>query len=451
MASSPMSAFLDRLRRAALRRDEAGLSDGQLLDAYIRDRDEVAFAALVQRHGPMVWGVCRRVLGNDSDAEDAFQAAFLVLVRKAASIVPRDMVANWLYGVARQTAVKAKAMAVKRKTREKQVEAMPEPIGAEQGGRDDLLLLLDLELSRLPDKYRTAIVLCDLEGKKLKEAARQLGCPEGTLAARLARGRAMVAKRLARHGLAVTGGVLATVLSQSASAGVPAPVVSSTIKAAALFAVGQAAAMGAISVKVVALTEGVLKTMLMTKLKIATAMVLVVFAFATGGFGISLFKQSTLAAAQNEGEKDVPKAPSAKKGEGPKTDRERLQGSWEFVSVSQGDMTVTKKNLPNPAVWKSITVNGDKMKWVCFNGDGKEVEFHECFKLDATRRPKTIDLLPKDRDSKGDPMWGLYELDGDVLKLCIWDMMPPYPKAFDSKDEAVTMRKYLLTFKRSAK
>jgi RNA polymerase sigma-70 factor (ECF subfamily) len=284
MASGPMSEFLHNLRRAALRRDEAGLSDGQLLDAYIRGREEAAFTALVGRHGPMVWGVCRRVLGEEGDAEDAFQAAFLVLVRKAASIVPREMVANFLYGVARQTAVKAKAMAVKRKAREKQMKAMPEPIAAEQSDEHDLLPLLDQELSRLPDKYRSAIVLCDLEGKSYKETARQLGCPEGTLSARLARGRALLAKRLTRHGLAVSGGGLTAALSESAaSAGVPASVVSSTIKAASLFAAGQAAATGAISVQVAALTEGVMKTMLLAKLKIVGVLVMAAVLSGTAG------------------------------------------------------------------------------------------------------------------------------------------------------------------------
>src|SRR5581483_662240 len=169
MAISSISEFLQNLRRDALRRDEVGLTDGQLLEAYIRSREEAAFAGLLRRHGPMVWGVCCRTLGNSGDAEDAFQATFLVLVRKAASIVPREQIANWLYGVARQTAVKARAMAVKRKTREKQVKDMPEPVVAAQNGRDDLLPLLDQELGRLPDKYRMAIVLCDLEGKSYKD------------------------------------------------------------------------------------------------------------------------------------------------------------------------------------------------------------------------------------------------------------------------------------------
>src|SRR5262249_36774042 len=213
-------------------REGAGRNDGQLLGDYLRSRDEAALAALVCRHGPMVWGVCRRVLRNHHDAEDAFQATFLVLVRKAASVVPREMVANWLFGVARQTALKARATTAKRGAREKQVTQVPEPAATDPSIREDLRPLLDQELCGLPDIYRVAIVLGDLEEKTRREAARQLGVPEGTLAARLTRGRVMLAKRLARRGLAVSGGVLAAVLAQNAaSAGVPASLVSSTIQA----------------------------------------------------------------------------------------------------------------------------------------------------------------------------------------------------------------------------
>ncbi len=273
MATSPMSEVIQHLRRAVLRRDGAGLTDGQLLEDYISRRNEAALAALVRRHGPMVWGVCRRVLRNYHDAEDAFQATFLVLVRKAASIASRALVGNWLYGVAHQTALKARATTAKRRTRERQVTAMPEPAVVEQDLWRDLQPLLDEELSRLPDKYRAVIVLCDLEGKTRKEAARQLGCPEGTVAGRLARARTMLAKRLTQRGVALSGGMLAAVLSQkAASAGVPTSVVTSTIKAASLFAAGTAAT-GAISVKVAALTEGVLKAMLLTKCKIMIVLV----------------------------------------------------------------------------------------------------------------------------------------------------------------------------------
>src|SRR5947207_2712197 len=195
MATNQMSEVLQLLRKAALLRDDAGRSDGQLLEDYLRRRDEAALSVLVRRHGPMVWGVCRRVLRDYHDAEDAFQATFLVLVRKAASVLPRHMVANWLYGVARQTARKARVTIAKRAGRERQVATMPEPLNRSQDSRvrsqgsgvshqewSDLQPLLDEELSRLPDKYRAILVLCDLESKTRKEAARQLHVPEGTVA-----------------------------------------------------------------------------------------------------------------------------------------------------------------------------------------------------------------------------------------------------------------------------
>ena len=176
MATRQLDRVIQTLRRATLPHEEAALTDGQLLESYVRGREETAFAALV-RHGPMVWGVCRRVLPKHHDAEDAFQATFLVLVRKAASVVPREMVANWLYGVAHQTALKARATAARRGAREKQVTTMPEPALEGHGRWDDLQPLLDQELSRLPDKYRAVLVLCDLEGKTRKEAARHLNVP----------------------------------------------------------------------------------------------------------------------------------------------------------------------------------------------------------------------------------------------------------------------------------
>src|SRR5215470_16466737 len=163
MTTNQMTEVIHHLRRTVLLRDGAGLTDGQLLEGYINRRDQAALAALMRRHGPMVWGVCRRLLDHH-DAEDAFQATFLVLVRKAASIVPRQMVVNWLYGVAHQTALNARATAARRKGRERQVTEMPEPAVAEQDPWRDLQPVLDEELSRLPDKYRAVIVLCDLEG-----------------------------------------------------------------------------------------------------------------------------------------------------------------------------------------------------------------------------------------------------------------------------------------------
>src|SRR5262249_42961899 len=155
-----------QLRRAALLRDGGGMTDGQLLECFLTRRDEAAFAALVRRHGPMVLGVCRRMLHNPHDAEDAFQATFPVLGRKAATIARRELLGNWLYGVAYRTALDARAAAARRRVREKQVSEMPEPeASASEDVWRDLRPLLDEELSRLPDKYRVPVVLCDLEGR----------------------------------------------------------------------------------------------------------------------------------------------------------------------------------------------------------------------------------------------------------------------------------------------
>ncbi len=276
------SKVIQHLRRSVLLHDGAGLTDGKLLECFIEHRDEAAFAALVKRYGPMVWGVCHRLL-NHHDAEDAFQATFLVLVRKAASIKPREMVGNWLYGVAHQMALQARRTATRRRAKEKQVREMPDAKAEQQDLWDDLRPLLDQALSHLPDKYRAVIVLCDLEGKTRKETAQQLGCPEGTVAGRLARARSILAKRLTRHGLAMSSGALAAMLTEkAASACVPTSALSSTIQGASLFATGQAATTGAISIQAVALTEGVLKTMLMSKLKAALAVALVLGLMATG-------------------------------------------------------------------------------------------------------------------------------------------------------------------------
>src|ERR1019366_367502 len=181
------------------------VSDGDLLDFFIRHKDEAAFAELVHRHGRMVLGVCQRVLDNPHHAEDCFQAAFLVLVRKATMIHPREMVGNWLYGVAYRTALEAKKMAARRRNRERKKFDMPRP-DADTDRWRELQPLLDQELTRLPDKYRFVLIACDIEGRTRKDVAHSLALPEGTVASRLARARTMLAKRLRRRNLAISAG-----------------------------------------------------------------------------------------------------------------------------------------------------------------------------------------------------------------------------------------------------
>ncbi|HJZ91570.1 MAG TPA: sigma-70 family RNA polymerase sigma factor [Gemmataceae bacterium] len=279
MTTPGLNRILGPLRAVALAQDGHGLTDGELLERYVNRRDEAAFTALVRRHGPMVLGVCRRVLRHEADAEDAFQATFLVLVRKAGCLRDRGLVGNWLYGVAHNTALKAKAMNRKRRTKELEAAAMPKREAVEQVW-EQLQALLDAELNRLPDQYRAPIVLCELEGKTIKEAARHLGWPQGTVATRLFRGRARLARRLARHGLAMSPGALAAALSNgSAAVAVPPNLVQATIESARVFAAG-----GALSSKVVGLTNWVVNGMFLTKLKAVTVSLVTVALL--GGVGL---------------------------------------------------------------------------------------------------------------------------------------------------------------------
>jgi RNA polymerase sigma factor (sigma-70 family) len=276
MTTGQTNRVFIHLHRLALLQERGDLTDAQLLERFLARREEIAFEELVRRHGPMVLGVCRRVLGRSHDAEDAFQATFLVLVRRAVSIVPRSRVGPWLYGVARRTALKARASAARRRRAEQQA-ARDRPLTtppADMGG--DLRPLLDEELGRLPEKYRDSLVLCLLEGKSRKEAAGQLGWSEGTLSGRLARAKELLGERLRRRGVSLAGvTLLATLEESAAAAGVPASLAAATVKAVTSL-IGQAAA-PAVCIPVVALSEEVMKSMLASKLK-AVAGVLVLVA-----------------------------------------------------------------------------------------------------------------------------------------------------------------------------
>jgi RNA polymerase sigma factor (sigma-70 family) len=279
---NPVTDLLQHVRRIVPLPEGATPTDGQLLDAFIRLRDSQALEVLVRRHAAMVWGVCRRRLAHH-DAEDAFQATFLVLVRKAASIRSRDLLANWLFRVAYQTARKAWQVALKRSRG--QVMPMPEPQVEPREGEfgPELRAVLDQELSRLPDKYRVAFVLCDLEDKSRTEAAELLGLPEGTVASRLARGRAMLAKRLLRRGVGGSAVSLTAALAEQAASGaVPAAPLASTIKAATLLA-ASVTNTGVISAEVSTLMDKTLKTMALAKYKATGLVLLMAILVALGG------------------------------------------------------------------------------------------------------------------------------------------------------------------------
>jgi RNA polymerase sigma factor (sigma-70 family) len=279
---------IGRIKRVLgeLHRDERlddlhGASDGRLLKAFVALRAEAAFEALARRHGPMVFAVCRRVLGNGHDAEDAYQATFLVLARKAASVTRPEQLGNWLYGVAYRTSLQARATRARRRAREVTVDQLPERAAPAEASADDLRQVLDSALSRLPDKYRVPVVLCELEGRGRREVAKSLGIPEGTLSFRLATARKLLARRLARYGAAPAAGVLATGLAGTAGADISPSLRGSTVKAAVEIAAGRAAA---VSAEVTALMEGVLQAMFVSRFKTLVVVVMALGLFAGAGW-----------------------------------------------------------------------------------------------------------------------------------------------------------------------
>ena len=286
--------LLPQLRRVALGR-QTEMGDGQLLGLFVAGRDEAAFAALVRRHGPMVLGVCRRVIGDPHLAEDAFQATFLVLARRAATVRPRHLVGHWLYGVAYRTALKARGVASRRMAKEKQVDAMPHPPVSPDEAWADLQPVLDAELARLPEKYRIPVVLCDLGGRSQREVAREMGLPPATLANRLAAARRLLATRLTQRGVALSGGAVAAALGwHAATLAVPPALAASTVKAACAAAAGTAVGLPA---PVVQLSDGVLRMFVLNKLKAVTSCVVTGLAILAG---LGLVAGSTVWAGPDE-------------------------------------------------------------------------------------------------------------------------------------------------------
>jgi RNA polymerase sigma factor (sigma-70 family) len=377
---------------------EAPPTDAALLTRYARHRDPAAFAELLRRHGPVVLGVCRRTLADPHAAEDAFQATFLVLARKAGSIRPAGRVGGWLYGVAVRTAQKAKVAAARRWRREMAVAASggcepagsdPEPVGSALE-RSELRAVIDDELGRLPDRLRQPVVLCDLGGKTRSEAARELGWPEGTVAARLARARAVLAERLTRRGVALPAAGLAAVLSPEFAAAAVAPTLArSTLAAADAF--GRGLASPAVSPTAQALAEGVLRAMTTGKLKLAALLVL------AGGLlaGATTF-WGTAAAGGPPAGRPVPKAaapeqprPSAGRDSGLNmtwTEQQPLDhpgwlvGSVAYspngkILVAGGSGRVTARDAASLKELWTTKVDGDAQHFaaVAFSADGKTI------------------------------------------------------------------------------
>src|SRR5262245_54283138 len=222
MANGQLRTAFRQLSRMLSRPDPGNAPDRQLLQRFTALRDEEAFATLVQRHGPLVWGVCWRALRHAQDAEDCFQATFVVLARRAGSVRWHESVANWLYGVASRVAAEARAKRTRRHARERQAIVMPEEKPMPDEATRELCEVLDEELGRLPENCRTPLLLCYLEGRTTEQAARQLGWSQRTLERRLAQGRERLRLRLTQRGLTLSGVLLGVALAeQTTRAAVP--------------------------------------------------------------------------------------------------------------------------------------------------------------------------------------------------------------------------------------
>jgi RND family efflux transporter MFP subunit len=304
MDQGPLRRLLQAVRSSAAPAAGNPDDDATLLRRFVNCGDQNAFELLLWRHGPMVLGVCRRLLRDAHDAEDAFQATFLALIKKGRAIMTGAALGGWLYRVAYRVALRLRAGLARRARHEhcggvEELAGPPAPEPPDEGLRG----VLDEEVNRLPARHRAAFVLCCLEGKSGAEAARELGLPAGTVSSRVTRARARLRRRLASRGLAPSAGALAAALAgEGCAAAMPAVLVQTTLEAARLFAAGEAAG-GALSQQAITLVEGVLRAMSLSRLKIVTLVMLVVGFLAAGAF---LARPAVEAAPKGEARQEPP-------------------------------------------------------------------------------------------------------------------------------------------------
>jgi RNA polymerase sigma factor (sigma-70 family) len=402
MASASGGPLLTFIRNLAAGGPD-GQTDAESLQRFRANRDEAAFTALMQRHGPMVWGLCRTLLGNAQDAEDVFQATFLVLVRQPASVGKPASVASFLHGVAYRLAMKARAEAARRRVHERQAGVMPKDDPPDDVLWRDLRPILHQEVERLPQKYRLCVVLCYLQGKTNEEAAQLLGIPRGTVLSRLSRARERLRQRLTRRGVSIAGGAMAAMLAQTAApAAVPAVLVESTLRAALHFTAGSAA--GVALSGAAARAEGLLRAAATARLR-RTAVLLVGLAVAGAGVGTLGYRVRTTASGEA-----APVAALPTMSQALRPDKDRLQGTWRVTAGRQHGRPLDLLN------GRQLVFTGDH-----FALDAGEAEIPGVVPSRGLEGQFVLELagLRIDFLARRWNLRGIYALDSKTLTLCV--------------------------------
>ncbi|MBY0522236.1 MAG: sigma-70 family RNA polymerase sigma factor [Gemmataceae bacterium] len=397
--------------------DDARRIDRELLREYAAGQDQAAFAALVRRHGKLVLGVCRRVLGDPHDAEDAFQATFLVLARKAGAIRKQCSLSSWLYGVAYRMALKARVGASRRRRREQAVAARSASTGTDDLTWREIRSVIDEEMNALADKYRAPLLLCYFEGKTQDEAAQQLGWSLGTFRRRLDDARERLQVRLRRRGLALAAALSSALLAQDALGALPTNLLPRTVEAAIAFAAEKPVAASLVTTSVVPLAQEALKAMFRKQLAVAAVLCLAV---ALLGAGVGLLRQSAIAGgAAAEVKEPEPAAPQPSAdppmprrmlaicvsnyyyanpinyGTGNKAMHRVVRQLGELLGVPDAQMTVLSDKAPTPYP-PSRQVVGDTLDMFLDDCCGEQDRIVVTFVGHAVMLDETPYLMPID-------------------------------------------------------